>query len=136
MATIWRFEKKVVESCSAVLDETLKLLPCDLPHSLFLVGIHAQTNALTIIPDDALVLDRALQEELDPISESFARYPDDDTLPDAEWDLLFQKHDKSCWQCWGQLRDAVARLLLDTDHASAVSPCCEIDGYVVALVAT
>ena len=30
----------------------------------------------------------------------------------------------------------MASLLLDTDHESAVSPCCEVNEYVVALVAT
>jgi hypothetical protein len=46
MATIWRFEQKFVESCSTILDEALRLLACDLPHSLFLVGVHTQTNVL------------------------------------------------------------------------------------------
>ena len=137
MATIWRFEKKFVESCSLVLDETLKLLACDLPHSLFLVGIHTKTNAVTIIPDNAVVADYELADVLvDSISESYAPYPDDDTLPAAEWNLLFQEHEWSCCESWRQIRDALASLLLDTDHESAVSPCCEVNEYVVALVAT
>ena len=137
MATIWRFEKKFVESCSLVLDETLKLLACDLPHSLFLVGIHTKTNAVTIIPDNAVVADYELADVLvDSISENYAPYPDDDTLPAAEWNPLFQEHEWSCCESWRQIRDALASLLLDTDHESAVSPCCEVNEYVVALVAT
>ena len=80
MATIWRFEKKFVESCSLVLDETLKLLACDLPQSLFLVGIHTKTNAVTIIPDNAVVADYELADVLvDSISESYA--PTQTTIP-------------------------------------------------------
>jgi hypothetical protein len=136
MATIWRFERKFVESCSAALDGALNILACDLPHSLFLVGVRIQTNEVTIIPENALVSANDLEEKLDPISEGYVPYPNDDELPDAEWYPLFQKHDLSGWECWSKIRDAVASLFVDTDHASAVSPCCEVNGYVVALVAT
>jgi hypothetical protein len=136
MTTIWRFQEKFVQSCSAVLDETLKLLDCDLPHSLFLVGIHAQTNAVTVIPENSAVAAYELEEQLDPPSKSYVSYPDNDTLTNAEWSERFQRHDRSCWECWGSVRDAVASLLVDTDLASAVSPCCEVNGYIVALVAT
>ncbi len=136
MATIWRFEEKFVQSCSAVLDETLKLLDCDLPHSLFLVGIQAQTNAVTIIPDNSAVTAYKLEERLDSVCKSYVSYPDDDTLPDPEWNEQFQRHGTSCWDCWRSIRDAVANLIVDTDLASAVSPCCEVNGYVVGLVAT
>ncbi len=136
MATIWRFEEKFVQSCSAVLDETLKLLHCDLEHNLFLVGIHVQTNEVTVIPDNSMVAAYKLEEQLDPTSERYVSYPDDDTLSDAEWSDRFQGHDRSCWECWSSIRDAVASLLVDTDLTFAVSPCCEVNGYVVALLAT
>ena len=54
MATIWRFEEKFVKSCKMVLDEVLKLLNCDLSHSLFLVGVHGKTNMVTVIPDNSV----------------------------------------------------------------------------------
>lgn len=137
MTTIWRFEKRFRDACSGVLDETIKLLGCELPHQVFLIGVHTQTNDVTIIPDDSVVTAYQLAEELHPISESYVPFPDDNALAlaDAEWHRLFQKHDLSCWECWGKIHDALASILEGSDWAIEMSQCNEVNGYVVCLVA-
>jgi hypothetical protein len=136
MTRIWRFQDKFVEECSTVLNQTLALLGCDIPHRVFLIGVQTQTNAVTVVPNNALVADSKLEEALEPIAEAFVPYPDDQDIPEAEWDALFRAHDASCWKCWAKIRHAVEHLLRATDHAVAVSPCHEVNGYVVVLVAT
>ena len=130
------FEKEFVEVCRSTLDETLKLLSCDLPHSIFLVGIDVRANTVTVLPNDALIAEDQLEEVIDFPRDVYAPYPEDNDLPEAQWNALFKAHDESCWEYWRRLRDAVEEILAGTDHASTVSPCCEVNGFLVAIVAT
>src|SRR5262245_16117651 len=110
MATIWRYEQRIVEACEEQLSRALARLECQLSPCVFLVGVNCSTDAVVIIPDSAPVTAEELQNGMDGVVEGHVCYPDAQ-LTDEEWDHEFPEFDRYCWRCWGQIRDGVAALV-------------------------
>lgn len=135
MATIWRYERRIVEACEEQLVQALARLECQISPCVFLVGVNCSTDAVVVIPGEAPVTAGELQEEIDGVAEGHVCYPDAE-LSDAEWDLAFPLFDRYCWECWKQIRDGVVAIVGPRGLISSVSPCFQINGHMVALVAT
>jgi hypothetical protein len=134
---MWRFEKKFVEQCAAVMKNALAQLGCTLRHRVFLVGVHTETDSVIIVAEGGAPFEKnALENEIVAVSDVFVPHPDEDDSPDSDWGSRFQKHDQSCWECRTRIKDAVETLLKSTDLAAAVSPCCDVNGFAVVVVAT
>lgn len=134
MATIWRYEQQIVNGCQEQLESSLARLECRISPRVFLVSVNCSTDAIVIMPDGGPLTVEDLQGQI-AISEQHVSYPDA-RLPDEEWDQQFARFDRYCWQCWGQIRDAVMREAEPRGSLCSVSPCFQINGHMVAIVVT
>jgi hypothetical protein len=134
MATIWRYERRIVEACAEQLERALARLDCQISPSVFLVGVNCSTDEIEVLPDGAPVTAAELQDYVG-VADGHVCYPDEQ-LTDPQWDEEFQRFDRYCWDCWGQIRDGVAAIVAPKGLLFSVSPCFEINGYMVALVVT
>jgi len=132
MATIWRYERRIVEACQEQLESALARLECQISPCVFLVAVNCSSKAIVIMPDGAPVTPEELQERIVGPVERHVDYPDA-LLIDAEWDREIVRFDRYCVECWNQFRDALTAVL-SPGQICSVSPCFQINGFMVAIV--
>jgi len=133
---VCRFEKQLIAACSEMMNEALRLVGCELSPKVFLVGYSPLTGFVTVIPDEHEIDTTVVEDYLRSSLGEMAPFPDDPSLTDTDWKTAFQQHDRSLWQCWQCFRDAIDSELSGRFWMVSMSPCCEVYGHVVALVAT
>ncbi len=133
---IWRFETQLISACSDMLKEALRLVGCNLSPKVFLVGFSPLTGFATVIPDEHEIDTTNLETCLQSIPGGVVPFPDDPDLPDVDWNTAFQSHDRFLWECWCCFRDVIESELSGQFRMVSVSPCCEVNGRIVAIVAT
>jgi len=136
MATIWRFEERIIETCYQVLNSALRMLECEISPEVFLVGISLDNNRITVVPEDARVSWQELQEAVGVVGQTPVSYPADDYLTDDEWSTAFQEYNRFNWSCWEQFRDGLREVVEPHGLIVSVSPCAEINRHIVALAIT
>jgi hypothetical protein len=134
MATIWRYEGQIVEACAKQLERALARLDCQILPCVFLVGVNCSTDQIVVLPDGAPLTAAELHDHVGVV-DGHVCYSDAQ-LADLQWDEEFRQFDRYCWECWRQIRDGVAAIVTPRGLNSSVSPCFQINGYMVALVVT
>jgi hypothetical protein len=134
MATIWRYEQQIVDACAEQLGRALDRLDCQISPSVFLVGVNCSTDEIVILPDGSPLTGVELHEHVGVV-DGHVCYSGSQ-LTDPQWDEAFLRFERYCWGCWEQIRDGVAAIVAPKGLISSVSPCFQINGYIVALVVT
>ncbi len=97
--------------------------------------MNCTTDAVAIIPEDTQVRREELELHIDGIAEGWVCLPDSE-LFGSEWDEEFRRFDDYCWECWGQIRDAVSAVVGVRGSLCSISPCFQINEHMVAIAVT
>lgn len=77
-----------------------------------------------------------LEEYLRPLASDAVLFPENSRLSDQEWAVQFEQHEHFLWQCWRAFRGGIETQLRPQGAVASISPCWQIDGGIVAIVAT
>lgn len=133
MHKIWRFENEVLEACRNLLLDVQKLLGCNFDYDILMVGIEEEMREVVLTSECEYFTAVELEESMDT-SLPFPEFPDED-LCDEDWERDYREYDDRCWAFWNQIQCAMKALCLPRRQLTTVSPCVDLNGRVVALVA-
>lgn len=136
---LFRFENEYLAACKAVLKEALGLIGCNIEPKVFLVGFDPQHGFTTIVPDERDLDTTEFEELLSPLRGAIPPFPDDAAdpeLPDDKWAKEFGDHHEYLSKCASAFRKFIESELRPSFQMVTVSPCWEVNGRIVAVVAT
>jgi len=133
MHTIWRFEKDILIACRDLLGACQKLLHCEFPLEIFMVGVERESQSVRFSSPSQFVTVEEIEEKVGPL-ESFPVYPAEHAS-DEDWQKSFDKYDNQCIKWWNAIRRAIRDACIGKGIITFVSPCVEINDNMVAVVA-
>jgi hypothetical protein len=134
MFQIWRFEAELIEACRTLLGDALQILNCHISPHIFLIGIDLNTSRLIVLPENAEITNEELEQYFSLPEPWVVPFPDDDLSDDA-WREALSGHELFGWKCWSEVKDAMNSICLQNGKLVSVSPCRELNGYMICLVA-
>jgi hypothetical protein len=136
---LFRFENEFLAACKAMVKEALGLIGCNIEPKVFLVGFDPHHGFTTIVPDERDLDTSEFEELLNPLRGAIPPFPDDAAdpeLPDDKWAKDFGDHHEYLSKCASAFREFIESDLRPSFQMVTVSPCWEVNGRIVAVVAT